>query len=153
MKLARTQLLSPLFALLCACATACSTGPVVEEAPMSDAERDARADELFTMMDLNNDGFLTREEMAGGLRYLTRADAPATRDLMYGLKSEKNTAKKPRKAKQLTEAQVQDLVNSAFQTPDPNITARLSREDFKKIVIGPNSATDSKPSAWSDLML
>jgi len=80
---------------------------------MNPAERSARADELFTMLDTNGDGYLTRDEMQSGLRYTTQADAPATRSLMLD-KSAPESEEKKYKHKKLTDDEIAKLVEEAF---------------------------------------
>lgn len=105
----------------------CATTP----APQT---RSQRAAALFDELDTNRDGYLTRAELAAGLRY---AGTPELNpNLVLGL--EKTTApskKKVKASRKLSEAEIQKAMNEAFGVRDENLDRRLSKDEFKKLVV------------------
>lgn len=135
--------------------SACASFSPTTEVPLTDSEKAARAEEIFAVMDTDGDGFLTKDEMTGGLRYLTTADTPATRDLMYGLKKKtsKDSSKRTRPIKRMSEEEVRQLVEESFKTPDQIAIDRISKEDFRKIVVERRPSTQDTPSpTWDNLL-
>jgi Ca2+-binding EF-hand superfamily protein len=120
----------------------CATSP-------SPQTRAQRAASLFDELDTNRDGYLTRAELAAGLRY---AGTPELNpNLVLGL--EKTTVpskKKVKAARKLSEAEIQRAMSEAFGVRDENLDRRLSKDEFKKLVVErPRGAADDP---WEPFM-
>lgn len=114
--------------------TGCATNSTYSRGSGHDTKdiRAQRADEIFAMLDVNHNGFITKDEMKAGLRIAGAPDVNP--NLMLGLKSEQS--KKAAKAnRQITEAEIQKTMKEAFDERDANLDQRLSREEFKKLVV------------------
>jgi Ca2+-binding EF-hand superfamily protein len=131
--------------------TACATMDANESRPqanMTPSERSQKADELFRMFDANGDGYLTREELSGGMK--SAMNYEPNPNLMLGLsKSKKSAKKKP--ARTLTTAEVNKAVEDAFATRDQDLDRRLSQEEFKKVVVG-GASLNPEQDPWAPFM-
>ena len=98
----------------------------------SRSERAARADQLFAAFDTNGDGYLTKEELSGGLRVAGMPDLNP--NLMLGMKSQKKK-NSPKAARKLTEEEIQKTMREAFDRRDQDLDKRLDQEEFRKLVV------------------
>jgi Ca2+-binding EF-hand superfamily protein len=137
---------------LSSCASLPDTSATQDTSTKAEKPADPKilADDLFDKMDLNGDGFLSREEMAAGLRHYTMAGEPASNpNVMFGLKDGTKAAKsKTRKAKPMSEAEIQRTVDQAFSSQDVNFDKRISKDEFKKMVFEKQDTS----APWQDLL-
>jgi Ca2+-binding EF-hand superfamily protein len=126
--------------------TGCASFNSTSEAPLTEKERAERTENLFNAMDANGDGFLSREEMTTGLRSFTLAggDAPRT-DVVLGLDEKKG---KTKKKKTMSDAEVRRAVDQAFSAQDLNLDKRISKDEFKKMVL--EKSDTSAP--WQEIL-
>ena len=97
----------------------------------SKSERAQRAELLFQQLDTNHDGFITKAELAAGLRY---AGTPELNpNLVMGLKNDHG--KKLKASRRLTDAEIQKVMTEAFAKRDTELDHRLSKDEFKKLVV------------------
>lgn len=95
-------------------------------------ERAERADALFAAFDANGDGFLSKEELSGGLRLAGLPDLNP--NLMMGMKKQKQK-EAPKASRKLTEAEIQKTMREAFDRRDRDLDQRLDRDEFRKLVV------------------
>ena len=106
-----------------------------------------RADEIFAMLDSNHDGYVSKAEMAAGLRIAGEPDVNP--NLMLGLKS--GRSKKAAKAnRRITELEIQKTIEEAFDARDKNLDQRLSRDEFRKLVVERPPEENEDP--WAPFM-
>ena len=114
----------------------CASGPTNGEMTgraATRADREARANDLFTLFDANGDGYLTKAELENGLRSAATTWEPNP-NLMMGLGPDgAKKAKKP-KAHPLSDAQIKKAMSNAFKGHDKKLDDRISRDEFKKVV-------------------
>lgn len=132
-------------------ASGCASVPAADDsaAELTPAERNARAADLFAAMDLNGDGFLSRDEMTKGLRSYTMAGGGTPRtDLMLGLSSDAKKKARRKKVKPLGEEEIRRAVDQAFSSQDVDLDKRISQDEFRKIVV--EKSDTSAP--WQDIL-
>gem|GEM_PF-5046534 len=123
------------------------------------------ADELFSVLDTNHDGFVSKEEMKRAMDMFSEEGRMESTEMVYGLR--KKTLTPTDRLKHLSAAEKKRLIARAFARQNSQAAAadqeRLSQEDFRKIVIGPQTSIDSKdqgeaedaesePNPWLKLM-
>jgi Ca2+-binding EF-hand superfamily protein len=139
------------YSVLLVSAASCAT----HSPPSTPLEREERADELFSGFDIDGDGYLSRAELEGGVRYLAMGihSGPGS-GVMLGLRTKSNSRKSSAKAKPKyspTTEETQMAIAEAFRTRDQNLDNRLSREEFKKLIVErPRVPSDN--DFWEPLM-
>lgn len=131
--------------------TACATPP---ERLGSPEERALRADEFFESFDLNGDGYLSRSELEGGLRYLAMGlnTTGSGSHVMLGLRQKTKSKKKSsQRTPSLTREEVNRAVHDAFVTRDSDLDERLSRAEFKKLIVE-RPSTPGVTDIWEPFM-
>jgi Ca2+-binding EF-hand superfamily protein len=113
----------------------------------SKAARAQRASDLFDQLDINHDGYVSRAEMLAGLRFAGAPDLNP--NLVMGLKPEKNKDK-VKASRRLTEAEIQKSLNEAFKTRDADLDHRMSKDEFKKLVV--ERPSDEGDDPWEPFM-
>ncbi len=113
----------------------------------SKKERLARADQLFAAFDTNGDGYLTKEELSGGLRLAGMPEMNP--NLMLGMKKQ---AKKPapKANRKLTEEEIQKTMREAFDRRDHDLDKRLDQDEFRKLVVERPAVEGDDP--WAPFM-
>jgi len=106
--------------------------------------RAQRAALLFDQLDTNHDGYLSRAELAAGLRYAGTPDLNP--NLVMGLKTE--STKKVKASRKLTEAEIKKAMAEAFDTRDAQLDNRITKDEFKKVVV--KRSEDDDP--WEPFM-
>jgi Ca2+-binding EF-hand superfamily protein len=114
--------------------TACATAPVSHRA-MTPSERAARADELFAQFDINGDGYLTRDELRGGIRYLAKGESMGDSNVMLGLNKQKKKVTRKKTSRELSSEEINRAVKDAFSGKDDTLEQRLSQEEFRKVIV------------------
>ena len=119
----------------------CATSP-------SRSTRAERASDLFDELDTNHDGILTRIELTAGLRY---AGSPELNPgLVIGLEKATTSKKKVKASRKLSEAEIQKLLANAFEKRDSKLDQRITKDEFKKLVVErPTGAIDDP---WEPFM-
>lgn len=113
---------------------------------LSPNDRAQRAGSLFDQLDTNHDGYLTRAELAAGLRY---AGSPELNpNLVMGLKTD--SKRQVRANRKLTEAEIKKAMAEAFETRDAQLDNRITKEEFKKVVVKRSEDGDDDP--WEPFM-
>ena len=112
------------------------------------ASRAQRAGELFDDLDTNHDGFLTRAELAAGLRYAGMKDLDP--NLVIGLQKSQVVKKRVKASRRLSEGEIQKLMSAAFQKRDEKLDQRLSKDEFKKLVV--ERPADASDDPWEPFM-
>ncbi|RYZ76126.1 MAG: hypothetical protein EOP05_05935 [Proteobacteria bacterium] len=115
-----------LFGILSGCASSGSSGS------HSKLDRQKRADQLFASFDTNGDGFLTREELSGGLRLAGHPEPNP--NLMLGMKKAKRK-EAPKASRKLSEEEIQQTMREAFDRRDRDLDQRLNQDEFRKLVV------------------
>jgi Ca2+-binding EF-hand superfamily protein len=127
--------------------TACATNPVHHA--MTRSERAARADELFAQFDINGDGYITQDELRGGIRYLAKGDGMGESGVMMGLNKQKKKTIQKRFPREISNEEINRAVKDAFSGKDAGLGERLSQEEFRKVIVerqrGPGDADPWEP--------
>jgi Ca2+-binding EF-hand superfamily protein len=98
----------------------------------SKPSRAQRANDLFDELDVNRDGYLTRSELAQGLRF---AGTPELNpNLVIGLEKTVPAKKKVKASRKLSETEIKKMMAEAFETGDSKLDQRITRDEFKKVV-------------------
>ncbi len=121
------------------------------------------ADEIFLNLDTNHDGYVSKEEMRRALDLFSEDERMESTQMVYGLKSKKESAVD--KLKHLSAAQKKKLIARAFEKNNSKSATddqeRLTQDEFRKIVIGPQTSNDSRgeddapelePNLWQKLL-
>jgi Ca2+-binding EF-hand superfamily protein len=119
----------------------CATKP-------SPSARAQRAADLFDDLDVNHDGYITRAELAAGLRFAGTKELNP--NLVIGLEKGSTPKRKVKASRKLTEAEIQKLMAEAFAKHDTNLDQRLTKDEFKKLVIERQQASADDP--WDPFM-
>jgi Ca2+-binding EF-hand superfamily protein len=114
---------------------------------VSKAERRERADLLFASFDANGDGFLTKEELRGGLRMAGMPELDP--NIMIGMKKDKKK-ETPKASRKLTEEEIQKTMREAFERRDQDLDHRLNQDEFRKLVVERPPTEGDDP--WAPLM-
>ncbi len=115
---------------------------------LSPNDRAQRASTLFDQLDTNHDGYLTRAELAAGLRY---AGSPELNpNLVLGLKND--SKRQVRANRKLTEAEIKKAMAEAFDTRDAQLDNRITKEEFKKVVVKRSEDDSDGQDPWEPFM-
>jgi hypothetical protein len=148
-----THLRALLFSFISLTLIGCASLDLPDRHKSDQSEESTRetARDLFAIFDINSDGFLTRDELGAGLRYMARVDRTGDSSV-FALRSKRPSrrgAARPRP--QLTDQQISELVTATFSAdtavPGRSLTERLSQSEFEKIVID-----SSAPSARDETL-
>lgn len=114
---------------------------------LSKSERQKKADELFKSFDANGDGFLTKQELSGGLHLAGMPEMNP--NLMLGMKKAQRKAA-PKASRKLTEEEIQQTMREAFDRRDRDLDQRLNQDEFRKLVVERPPTEGDDP--WAPLM-
>jgi Ca2+-binding EF-hand superfamily protein len=152
-QLGRALLMALTTLVLTNCTSAPKSASPKSARPMTREEKIQRAIELFSILDTNNDGVLSREEMSAGLKYMTSDNEPNSKDVLYGLtKSYQKVRPHEIKHHHLSAEQIKKMTEEAFRTPAGVEKQEITKESFKKIVVGPSEDVSSIPNPWEQLL-
>lgn len=113
---------------------------------VSEETRSDQAKRLFTLLDVNNDGVISKEEARAGFRYIIASyDRPKANEMLAATSGKKAKTKKHKPKRRPTAEDADRAFDALFVKGPTKVGNGLTEEEFETLVVKASDNPESDP--------